>query len=82
MGNREWEIEIGKRQNGGKVSKEVLPNSCESPSEQDVQFLSDDYDDLLKSKEEISRKLQRFKSSLKSVESKLNNIAKAKSTTS
>ena len=65
-----------------KVSKEVLPNLCESPSEQDVQFLSDDYDDLIKSKEEISRKLQRLKSSLKSVESNLNNIAKAKSTTS
>ena len=34
-----------------KVSKEVSPSSCESPSVQDVQFLSEGYDDLLKSKE-------------------------------
>ena len=33
-----------------KVSKEVSPSSCESPSVQDVQFLSEGYDDLLSQK--------------------------------
>ena len=60
-----------------KVSKEVSPSSCESPSVQDVQFLSEGYDDLLKSKEEIAREFLKLKSRLESIESNLNNIAKA-----
>ena len=59
-----------------KVSK-VLPTSCESPSVQDVQFLSDGYDDLLKSKEEIARELLKLESRLEHIKSNLNNIAKA-----
>ena len=60
-----------------KVSKEVSPTSCESPSVQDVQFLSDGYDDLLKSKEEIARELLKLESRLERIKSNLNNIAKA-----
>ena len=60
-----------------KVSKEVSPSSCESPSVQDVQFLSEGYDDLLKSKEEIAREFLKLKSRLESIKSNLNNIAKA-----
>ena len=60
-----------------KVSKEVSPSSCESPSVQDVQFSSEGYDDLLKSKEEIAREFLKLKSRLESIESNLNNIAKA-----
>jgi len=60
-----------------KVSKEISPTSCESPSVQDVQFLSDGYDDLLKSKEEIARELLKLESRLERIKSNLNNIAKA-----
>ena len=60
-----------------KVSKEVSPSSCESPSVQDVQFLCEDCDDLLKSKEEITGEFLKLKSRLGSIESNLNNIAKA-----
>ena len=41
------------------------------------QFLSEGYDDLLKSKEEIAREFLKLKSRLESIESNLNNIAKA-----
>ena len=51
--------------------------SKESPSVQDVQFLSEGYDDLLKSKEEIARESLKLKSRLESIESNLNTIAKA-----
>ena len=59
-----------------KVSKEVSPSSWESPSVQDIQFLSDSYNDLLKSKQEITTELQKMESRLESIESNLNNIAK------
>ena len=60
-----------------KVSKEVLPSSCDSPNVQDIQFLSDGYDDLLKSKQEIIRELQKLENRLENIESNLNSIAKA-----
>lgn len=60
-----------------KASKEVLPTSRESPSVQDVQFLSDGYDDLLKSREKTARELQKLESRLESIKSKLSNVAKA-----
>ena len=60
-----------------KVSKEVSPSSRESPSVLDVQFLSEGYDDLLKSKEEIAREFLKLKSRLESIESNIDNIAKA-----
>ena len=60
-----------------KVSKEVLPTSRESPSVQDVQFLSDGYDDLLKSREKTARELQKLESRLEIIKSKLSNVSKA-----
>ena len=60
-----------------KVSKEVSPSSCDSPNVQDIQFLSDGYDDVLKSKQEIIRDLQKLESRLENIESNLNSIAKA-----
>ena len=60
-----------------KASKEASASSCESPSVHDVQFLSDGHDDLLKSKEELGKELQKLESRLESIEFNLNNIAKA-----